>query len=201
MAERTCIATGQTLPPHKLIRFVAAPDGYAVADLAGRLPGRGAWVTAEESVIRKADQKSHLKRAIGVGLKSVDADITAIAAGLRARIIATASMARRAGMLIGGGGKLLSEGHFEGLLAAADASPRELAKMKSKLDVDWVSQSFSATELGRICGRDSLAFVGLRASTGNGSGKLVRTIHEDIQRLDGFYTTAGCNNLPDRCIT
>ena len=110
-------------------------------------------------------------------------------------------MARRAGMLIGGGGKLLSDGHFEGLLAAADASPRELSKMKSKLDVDWVSQSFSATELGRICGRDSLAFVGLRASTGNGSGKLVRTIHEDIQRLDGFYTTAGCNNLPDRCIT
>jgi hypothetical protein len=38
-------------------------------------------------------------------------------------------------MLLGGGGKLLSEGHFEGLLAAADASPRELAKMKSKLDV------------------------------------------------------------------
>ena len=46
MAERTCITTGQTLTPHKLIRFVAAPDGYAVADLAGRLPGRGAWVTA-----------------------------------------------------------------------------------------------------------------------------------------------------------
>ena len=72
MAERTCIATGQTVPPHKLIRFVAAPDGYAVADLAGRLPGRGAWVTAEESVIRKADQKGHLKRALGVGLKSFD---------------------------------------------------------------------------------------------------------------------------------
>ena len=201
MADRTCIATGKMLPPHKLIRFVAAPDGYAVADLAGRLPGRGAWVAAKESVIRKADQKSHLKRAIGVGLKSVDADITAIAVGLRARIVATASMARRAGMLIGGGGKLLSYGHFEGLLAAADASPRELAKMKSKLGVDWVSQSFSATELGRICGRDSLAFVGLRASTGNGSGKLVRMIYEDIMRLDGFYTTAGCNNLPDRCIT
>ena len=201
MAERTCIATGKMLPPHKLIRFVAAPDGYAVADLAGRLPGRGAWVAAKESVIRKADQKSHLKRAIGVGLKSVDADITAIAVGLRARIVATASMARRAGMLIGGGGKLLSDGHFEGLLAAADASPRELAKMKSKLGVDWVSQSFSATELGRICGRDSLAFVGLRASTGNGSGKLVRMIYEDILRLDGFYTAAGCNDLPDRCIT
>ena len=201
MAERTCIATGETLPSHKLIRFVAAPHGYAVADLAGRMPGRGAWVIAEERVIRKADKKGYFKRALGVGLESVDADLAAIAAGLRARIIATASMARRAGMLLGGGGKLLSEGYFEGLLAAADASPRELAKMKSKLDVDWVSQSFSATELGRICGRDSLAFVGLRASTGNDSGKLVSTVHEDIMRLDGFYSSAGCNDLPDRCIT
>ena len=69
MAERTCIATGQTLPPHKLIRFVAAPDGYAIADLVGRLPGRGAWVTAEEYVIRKADQKGQLKRALGGGVK------------------------------------------------------------------------------------------------------------------------------------
>mgnify|MGYP001344396004 CR=1 FL=1 len=96
---------------------------------------------------------------------------------------------------------LAAGGHFEGLFAAVDASPRELAKMKSKLDVDWVSHSFSATELGRICGRDSLAFVGLRSSTGISSGKLVRMVHEDIMRLDGFYTTAGCNDLPDQCIT
>ena len=27
MAERTCITTGQTLSQHRLIRFVAAPDG------------------------------------------------------------------------------------------------------------------------------------------------------------------------------
>ena len=201
MVERTCIATGQTLPSHKLIRFVAAPDGYAVADLAGRLPGRGAWVTAEESIIRKADQKGHLKRALGVGLKSVDADIAAIAVGLRARIIATASMARRAGMLLGGSGKLLSEGHFNGLLAAKDASPRELSRLKSKLGVDWVSQSLTAAELGQIFGRDSLAFAGLRVSGSPGSLKLVRIIHEDILRLDGFYTAAGCNDLPDRCIT
>ena len=26
-------------------------------------------------------------------------------------------------------------------------------------------------------------------------------IYEDIMRLDGFYTTAGCNDLPDQCIT
>ena len=201
MAERTCIATGQTFPSCKLIRFVKVPDGYATADLAGRLPGRGAWVTASDAAIRKADQKGHFKRVLGVGLQSLEADITAIANGLRARTIASASMAKKCGALIGGGGKLWSEGHFDGLLAASDASQRELAKLKSKLGVVWVSQSLSSTELGQICGRDSLAFAGLRGSVRGGSDKLVKIVYEDIMRLDGFYSTAGCKDLPDRCIT
>ena len=201
MVERTCIATGQTYEQKKLIRFVMAPNGFVIADLAGRLPGRGAWVIAKEIVVRSADQKGHFKRNLGAGLESEDAGIVAIAAGLRARIIATASMARRCGALIGGSGKLLSEGQFDGLLAAEDASPRELSKLRSKLGVNWVSQSMSSIDLGQICGRDSLAFIGLRGSTGPGSDKLVRAVYEDIMRLEGFYTAAGCNDLPDRCIT
>ena len=201
MAERTCIATGQNLPAYKLIRFVVAPDGFAVADLMGRMPGRGAWVVANHSAIRTADQKGHFKRILGAGLQSLDADIATIARSLRARVIAKGSMARKCGALLGGGGKLLAGGHFNGLLAAKDASQRELLKLKSKLGVDWVSQSLNSTELGQIFGRDSLAFAGLRVSGGPGSQKLVRIIYEDIMRLDGFYTTAGCNDLPDRCIT
>ncbi len=201
MAERTCIATGQTLPAYKLIRFVAAPDGFAVADLVGRLPGRGAWVAANDSAIRSAEQQGHLRRSLGAGLKSLDADISAIVLGLRHRIISKGSMARKCGALLGGRGKLLSEGNFIGLFAATDASPRELSKLKSNLTVDWVSQSLSATELGQIFGRDRLVFAGLRESGAPGSSKLVRIIYEDIMRLDGFYASAGCNDLPDRCIT
>ena len=201
MSERTCIATGQNLPAYKLIRFVIAPDGFVVADLVGRLSSRGAWVAANDAAIRIADQKGHFKRTLGAGLRSQDADIAAIANGLRARIIANGSMARKCGALLGGSGKLLAEGHFIGLLAATDASPRELLKLKSKLGVDWFSQSLSSTELGQIFGRDSLTFAGMRGSGVTGTGKFVRIIHEDIMRLEGFYTTAGCNELPDRCIT
>ena len=201
MVKRTCIATGQNFPIYKLIRFVIAPNGFAVADLVGRLPGRGAWVAANNDAIRIADQKGHLKQALGAGLQSQDADIATIARSLRARVIAKGSMARKCGALLGGGGKLLAEGHFNGLLAATDASPRQLRKLKSKLGVEWVSQSLRSTELGQIFGRESLAFAGLRVSGGPGSQKLVRIIYEDIMRLDGFYTAAGCNDLPDRCIT
>jgi predicted RNA-binding protein YlxR (DUF448 family) len=201
MVERTCIATGTVLPAHRLIRFVAAPDGYAVADLAGRLPGRGAWVAAEADAIRKADRKGQFKRCLGVGLPSVEQDIKAIFDGLRRRVMASAALARRAGMLLGGSGKLLAEGPFVGLLAADDASPREMAKLKSKLGVVWVSRALTAAELGQICGRDSIAFAGLRESGASGGAKLVQTIHQEIMRLDGFYAAAGCNDLPDRCIT
>ena len=201
MAERTCITTGQTLPSHRLIRFVVAPDGYAVADLAGRLPGRGAWVMASEDAIRKADKLGHFKRALGGGLQSGDQTIMMIAAQLRARVLSIAGLARRSGILLGGSGKLLAEGHCVGLLAADDASPRETEKLRAKLVVDWVTQNFSATELGKICGRDSIAFVGVRASTTPGAEKLSGILHREIIRLDGFYSAVGCNDLPDGCIT
>ena len=201
MVKRTCIATTKKLEQHQLIRFVVAPNGFVIADLAGRLPGRGAYVAAEEKIIRKADQNGCLKRSLGAGFESVDAEILAIAIALRKRIILTASLARRCGALLGGSGKLLSEGNFDGLLAAVDASPRELGKLKSKLNVNWVCQSLTSTELGQICGRDSLAFVGLRGSSGSDSAKLVIKVREDIARFDGFYSAAGCNHLPERCIT
>ena len=201
MVTRTCIATGAVLPACRLIRFVAAPDGVAVADLAGRLPGRGAWVVAEATAIREAEKKGRFHRSLGVGLKSAERDITLIAAGLRHRVVASASLARRAGLLLGGAGKLLAKGRFTGLLAADDASPREVEKLTKKLRVKWVSCHLTAREIGQICGRDSMAFAGLNDRGAAGAAKMAQKVHEEITRLDGFYATAGCNDLPDRCIT
>jgi predicted RNA-binding protein YlxR (DUF448 family) len=201
MAERTCITTGQTLPPYRLIRFVVAPDGYVVADLACRLPGRGAWVVASDDAIRKANKRGHFKRALGGGLQSDDQAITMIAAQLRARALSIAGLARRSGLLFCGFGKLLAVGHCTGLLAADDASSRETEKLRAKLAAEWVARNFSAAELGRICGRDSIAFVGVQASKGSGSDKLSDILHQEIIRLDGFYSAVGCNVLPDGCIT
>ena len=191
MSERTCITTGQTLPPHRLIRFVAAPDGYAVADLTGKLPGRGAWVTASKDAILRAEKRGYFKRALGVGLQSDDETIMMIAVNLRARALSIAGLARRSGILLGGSGKLLAEGNCVGLLAADDASVRETENLCSKLAVDWVARNFSATELGKICGRDSIAFVGVRASSSPGAKKLSDILQQEIKRLDGFCSAVG----------
>ena len=201
MSERTCIATGNTLPRDKLIRFVAGPEGFAVVDLAEKLPGRGAWITCDAELVRQAHKKGQLARHLGAGLQAPDDDILHIHALLRARVLALAGLARRAGLLLGGAGKLLAEGPFEGLLAAQDASERETSRLQGKLGVEWTSRSFDAEELGRLCGRDSIAFVGVRGTGGGGTGRLTKNLLTEITRLDGFYASAGCNDLPDGCIT
>jgi uncharacterized protein len=48
---RLCVVTRAELPSSKLIRFVAGPDHQIVPDLAGRLPGRGVWVTATRAAV------------------------------------------------------------------------------------------------------------------------------------------------------
>ena len=52
--ERRCIVTGEVQGKHGLIKFVVGPDGQLVADVFGKLPGRGLWVSADRATIEKA---------------------------------------------------------------------------------------------------------------------------------------------------
>ena len=190
MAERTCILSGKTLPRERLIRFVAGPDGFAVVDLAEKLPGRGAWIEGDADAVRQAEGKGILKRKVGAGLRDVDSDIKRIAQMMRERALATAGLARRAGCLVGGAGKLAaSTDEFVGLFAAPDASERELRRLSSRLGVEWTTRLFSAEELGRVFSRDSLAFVGVSAGR---SKKLAETLRREMDRLEGFSASSGC---------
>ena len=189
MAERSCIVTGQTLPREKLIRFVAGPDGFAVADLADKLPGRGVWVSIDPVMLRKAAAKSMLKRSISAEFRDIEADIDLIASLLHKRATDSASLARRAGALLGGAGKLAAEGLFDGLLAAPDASEKECRRLASKLDVNWTSRALTATDLGQICGRESLAFAAVR---GGGARGILEKLKTDLDRLEAFSRSSSC---------
>lgn len=190
MAKRTCILSGKSLPRDRLIRFVAGPEGHAVVDLAEKLPGRGAWIELSADSLRRADDRNLLDRWIGAGFQDAESDITQIAAMLRSRAIATAGMVRRAGCLVGGAGKLAAEASgFVGLLAAPDASEREMRRLSSRLAVDWTSRSLEAEGLGRIFGRDSLAFVGVRAGR---APKLAETLRLELMRMEVFSVSSAC---------
>jgi predicted RNA-binding protein YlxR (DUF448 family) len=60
---RRCLATGRIAPKTSLIRFVIAPDGAAVPDLAERLPGRGLWISADRAVMDAACRGNKFARA------------------------------------------------------------------------------------------------------------------------------------------
>ena len=190
MTERTCILSGQTLPREQLIRFVAGPDGHAVADLAEKLPGRGVWVETSVDSLRRVAAKDMLARRIGAGFRDIEADIAQIAMMLQKRALASAGLARRAGDLIGGSGKLAAEGEgFAGLLAAPDASEREMRRLQGRLDVDWTSRALSAEELGQVFGRDSLVFAAVRRG---GVAKTAENLRRELVRLEAFSPSSSC---------
>src|SRR3954466_15195893 len=61
--ERRCIITGESKDRGALLRFVVAPDGVLVPDVAARLPGRGLWLTAQRDIVDRALAKRVFARA------------------------------------------------------------------------------------------------------------------------------------------
>ena len=62
-AVRTCLGCRQRAPRSSLLRVVAR-DGRAVADVAARLPGRGAWVHPAAGCIENAVKRKAFGRAL-----------------------------------------------------------------------------------------------------------------------------------------
>ena len=201
MSERTCIATGKTLPCHHMLKFVVGPDGLAILDLAEKLPGRCAWVAADRAALQQAVKEGHFKRVIGARCSEIDEETIRIKHLMHDRVIAYAGMARRAGLLIGGVGKLLSGRQCVGLIIAPDASQREARRLESRLGTIWTTNCLSASEIGQICGREALAFAGLLAPEHRVQEDLCRKLHLEIARMEGFSASVGCNQQPDGCIT
>jgi uncharacterized protein len=61
-SERLCVVTRATRPLAELIRFVIGPDGEVVADVKGKLPGRGVWITAARETIEAAVKRHAFAR-------------------------------------------------------------------------------------------------------------------------------------------
>lgn len=60
---RKCVATHERLPKSKLLRVVRV-DGIAVIDSSGVRDGRGAYITPDVEIIKKAKKKNSFARAL-----------------------------------------------------------------------------------------------------------------------------------------
>lgn len=135
-SERTCIVSRRAGDPAGLIRFVVDPSGRVVPDLKGRLPGRGAWVTARRAVLAEALRRRLFARAFRRDVV-VDADLAGqVERLLEAQALAALSMANKAGAVVTGFAKVeaaTGSQELAALVHAADAGEDGVRKLGQAL--------------------------------------------------------------------
>ena len=63
--ERRCVGCGEHFPKSALVRIVRRPDeGGIVADLTGKLSGRGAYLCRNAQCLKKAQKARRLENAL-----------------------------------------------------------------------------------------------------------------------------------------
>lgn len=162
MRERRCIVTRETAGEEALIRFVADPDGNVVADIAAKLPGRGAWVEARRDTLELALKRGLLTRTLEA--RSVDPDLAdKVEALLRQRALALMGLARKAGLLAVGADAVrlsLKSQAPAWRIEAMDGAVDGRQKIDRLTLAAWggipVAGCFSAEALGAATGRDHL---------------------------------------------
>lgn len=166
--QRRCLASGQVLPKEALLRFVVGPDGVLVPDPAGRLPGRGLWVTPERAIIRRAQTKGLFAKAARAPVKVPDDLLDRLVALERRRLFDLVGLARRAGQALAGFEKVkaaLAKGAVRILLEADDGAEQgreRLAALARATAPEAVTLGgFSAEELGRALGRPHAVHVAI----------------------------------------
>ena len=176
--ERRCIISQRTDDNYDMVRFVADPSGVIIPDVAAKLPGRGAWVTADRDMLAEAVSTGRLARALEG--KKIDDDLAEqVESLLLKRCQDSLGMGRRSGITLGGSGKIKAEGDVSGLLFASDASEREARALKGDVSHDWVISSMTSDELGLPFGRP-MAFVALL----KGHLSQTKQVTQELMRLN-----------------
>jgi uncharacterized protein len=183
--QRTCIATGETGAPERMIRFVVGPEGDVVPDLARRLPGRGLWVKAERAAVERAVAKNLFARAARASVKPASDLAERVERLLLERALADLSRARRAGRAIAGFVKVeqMVGQRRAGLLVVADEADGDgLGKLKATgLPIARLGD---AAALGGIFGREQAVYVAVARD--DAGGAFIERIEAGAARWRGY---------------
>jgi uncharacterized protein len=181
--ERRCLATGEVRPKADLVRFVVAPDGKVVPDVAEKLPGRGLWLSARRDIVAAAVTKRLFARAARQPV-IVDDDLAErVGALLAARCCDQIGLARRAGQAVMGFAKVeaaLAAGKAAVLVAAADGAADGRSKLRALAPGLPLVGLFTAAELGAAFGREHIVHAALAP------GRIAQAFVADAARLAGF---------------
>jgi predicted RNA-binding protein YlxR (DUF448 family) len=202
--QRTCLATRENVPIEAMIRFVVAPDGAVVPDLARTLPGRGAWVSATRSAVERAIKEKAFARAFrGKGTASPTlAELTEQL--LERAALEALSLANKAGesSLVIPGRDALPSGKAIALFHARDAArdgKRKLDGLLRRIEAEGGEKTpsftlFMGSQLDLALGRPNVVHAALLASPASG-GFLERSLRLERWRNGN---AAGDGGVPGR---
>jgi uncharacterized protein len=187
--QRTCIATGETGAPERMIRFVVGPEGDVVPDLARRLPGRGLWVKAERSAVERAVAKNLFARAARASVKPAADLAERVERLLLERALADLGRARRAGRAVAGFVKVeqMVGQRRAGLLVVADEADGDgLGKLKAASRENGlpIARLGDAAALGGIFGREQAVYVAVARD--DAGGAFIERIEAGAARWRGY---------------
>jgi len=156
---RRCIVTRSKRQREDLLRFVVDPEGRVTPDVAGRLPGRGVWVTPSRPILEKAISAGRFKAGFKADVETPADLVETTAALLDRRLLELFGLARSAGAIAAGWEKAreFARRHAVGLvIVASDAAPGARRKLLALAPDAPVFDSFDAATLGRALGRDQV---------------------------------------------
>ncbi|MDX7953903.1 RNA-binding protein [Lichenihabitans sp. Uapishka_5] len=134
--ERTCIVTRVSGPKEGLIRFVIGPEGGVVPDIRARLPGRGAWVSADAETVKLAIRRKSFGRSFKAEVSIAVDLVEQVGFLLEADALQALSLANKAGLVTCGTSKVeeaIAKTALAGLIHAREAAEDGLRKLDAAL--------------------------------------------------------------------
>ena len=187
---RRCLVTGQRLPKHRLLRFVAGPGDSVVPDLDGRLPGRGLWLIPERQILEQACRKNLFSRAARRRLAVPGNLAENLDALCERRALDLIGLACRAGEARSGFEKIQSavaSGRIGLYLLARDAAPDALRKAQAMIAAApnpvALRAAFDAQAQGAAAGQVPRVHLGLAP------GRLADRLLQELDRLAALRGT------------
>jgi uncharacterized protein len=186
---RTCIASGEQTTPERMIRFVVAPDGEVVPDLARRLPGRGLWLRAERWAVERAVARNLFAKAARRSVRA-SADLAErIERLLLERVLSDLGRARRAGRAVAGFAKVedMIAARRAGLLVIAEEADGDGMKKLAASGLP-VARLGDATALGGIFGRERTVYAAVARD--DAGGEFIQRIEVGAARWRGYRSNS-----------
>ncbi len=180
---RRCIATGRTGSPEGFIRFVLSPDGVVTPDFSGKLPGRGAWVSASADVLAAAVKQRAFARSFKSEAKVSDDLGARVEAGLAKAALSSLGLGRRSGDVVIGFEKVraaLKDGKVAVLISARDGAADGVRKLKALARGVAQIALFDARELSAALGGDHVIHAAVLGDAA------ARRFLRATARLEGF---------------